>query len=520
MSNRNAIYTNIGPFGFDEIFQQDALRDIYEFWLRNNGVKYAKETMAAWSMRLKEHGFYYNIYIRKLEGGMWKAPTDFIQFGMPLDAVANRDRTTISLVNVREELFRAIDIKQQPLPYPPTPVAHINYMLTMYGEDADHTAMSYVLPTFKELYNVPITEGNTVVTTEPVGNGQYRTHTMYGDEEYDYCKTSKCEICRWMTEDEPMAEDDDSTEYMGESGWDRWPSEKEATNNLHQDIINGNWGIIHKDKSGETAIVGFSKSNYYTVGDTIPTGTLNDNNPIQYYIGEIDDGYEGHCGYLIECDSNLYRLIKDNNNTSLCAEAKSSKHSITERDVDAAKLRVDINHCRWGIIRENDVKNTALVMREYSPDFKKGQTVETGSLYHRPLYYSDIHSGYWINRDSELYRLIKRNMRPNSERKTERKKAVTKVSNQRVRLSDEERAERKLLDDIIHWRVKESNDNTLIVRPVEGSLFFRRNRPFETIETGTLYHRPLVYSHKYGGYWIHRDCELARLILRNHNIYQ
>ena len=417
VSTSNPSYIKTGPFAFDEVFNQDALRDIYEFWLRDNGVKYAKETMAAWSMRLKEHGFYYNIYIRKREPGMCFVPPDVIQFGMPHDAVANRDRTTISLANVWDELFQAINDKQQPLPYPPTALAHINYMLANYREDADHTAISYVLPTFNELYSVQQTTENTIVTTEPAGNGQYRTHTMYGDEEYDHCKIRKCEICRWMTEDEPMDGDEDIT------------------------------------------------------GDE---------------LSEIEPA------------------------------------DITERDVDAAKLSLDINNCRWGIISENDQKNTALVMREFSLCFKKGETVQTGDLYHRPLYYSDMYSGYWINRDSDLYRLIKQNNHPNP--------AVTWMACYKPRDEPETTtpskttpreisAGEKLRNDLKNWYIVGTMKyrNSALICPNDGSVFAMMNRHgcmvYDTvIDTGDLYHRPLYYSDKYSGYWINTKSEIARII--------
>lgn len=380
----NPTYTVTGPFGFDEVFEQDALRDIYEFWLRDNGVKHAKETMAAWCMRLKEHGFYYNIYIRKREPGMCDVPSDIIRFGMPLEAVANRDRTTISLVNVKEDLFKAINDKQLSLPYTAFPLlVHINYMLATYGEDADHTAISYVLPTFNELYSVQQTTENTIVTTEPVGNGQYRTHTRHKDED-------DCE--------------DISAEELA--------------------------------------------------------------------VFEAAD--------------------------------------ITENDVHAANLRLDINHCRWGIISENDAKNTALIMRAYSHWFKKGETIETGTLYHRPLYYSDIHSGYWINRDSDLYRLIKTNNHHNP--------AGTWMPCVKPREEPELATPgQKLRNDLKNWFIVASLSHSVLICPNDGSEFAMINRHgdmvYDTvIDTGDLYHRPLYYSPKHGGYWINKDSELSHLI--------
>lgn len=388
-SNDNSTYKAIGPLGFDEVFKQDVLREIYDLWYHenNNNWKFvARETTAAWSMRLKEHGFHFTIYIRDVKPEGQALPNDFIQFGMPLETAPNRRRTKVSMVNLREELFFPYRERFDPVMYACSPLSHILKMLMMYGPRADNISISYVLPTAQELYSIPDNKDNIVSTTEPAGNGQYRTHTKFVDKEEG--NTSE------------LREIDEPTDGDEPNNYD-----------LEEDICNGNWKII----------------------------------------------------------------------------------------------------------KENVTKNTALVMRHLdSSDFKKGQTIEPGSLYHRPLFYSDKHSGYWINQDSELYRLIKRSIKPS----TERKKAVTKVRYQPVSLSDEERAERKLLDDIIHWRLKEFEGDILVVRPVEGSLFFRRNRPFETIETGTLYHRPLVYAHKYGGYWIHRDCELARLILRNHNIYK
>lgn len=397
-SNANPTYTTYGPYGFDEVFEQDALRDIYEFWLRDNGVKYAKETMSAWSMRLKEHGFYYNIYIRKRQPGMCDVPTDIIRFGMPLDAVVNRDRTAISLVNVREDLFQAINDKQLYLPYTASPLFHINYMLATYGEDADHTAISYVLPSFKELYSVQQTMENTIVTTEPAGNGQYRTHTRH--EETD-------------------VEDDDD------------------------------------DITGDE-------------------------------LSEIDPA------------------------------------DITERDVAAAKLSIDINHCCWGITHENDAKNTALVMREYSPDFKKGETIETGTLYHRPLYYSDMYAGYWINRDSDLYRLIKSNNNPNPAgswmvcvKPRKDPEPITPAKTAPREMS----AGLKLHHDLKNWFIVGTMKyrNSALICPNDGSDFAMINRHgdmvYDTvIDTGDLYHRPLYYSQKHGGYWINNDSEIMRLM--------
>ena len=391
-SNSNdSTYRTIGPLGFDEVFKQDVLQEIYDLWYeennKNNWNPVIKETIAAWSMRLKEHGFNFTMYIRD-PGPLVNSsdiPNDFIQFGMPFGTAPQRRRTKVSMVNLREELFFPYRERFDPVMYAGSPLSHILKMLMMYGPHADNISISYVLPTAKELYGIPSIKDNVVSTTEPAGEGQYRTHTKFVDEE--------------SNASEPMNNDE--------------PNDIEEADNydLEEDICYGNWEII----------------------------------------------------------------------------------------------------------KENVTKNTALVMRHLdSSNFKKGQTIEPGSLYHRPLFYSDRHSGYWINQDSELYRLIKRSIQPS----TERNKAITKVRYQPVGLSDEERAERKLLDDIIHWRVRNLDDDSLIVRPVEGSLFFRRNRPFETIETGTLYHRPLVYAHKYGGYWIHRDCELARLILRNHNLYK
>lgn len=260
--------------------------------------------MAAWSTRLKAHGFYFNAYVNKRGPAMTDGPSDIIKFNMPFTALDCRFRTRISIVNVREDLFKAIDDKTFSLPYSPSPMFHINYMLSKYGDDCDNTSITYVLPTFNELYSVQETRTANVVTTEPVGNGQYRKHTRHAgsDDEAE-------------TEAEADSDEDDDD--------------------------------------------------------------------------ELDD------------------------NISVLSEIEHDNSDISENDVDASKLRIDINMCRWGIREENETRNTACVMREYSPDFKKGATIETGTLYHRPLYYSDCYAGYWINRDSELYRLIKTNNNPN-----------------------------------------------------------------------------------------------------------
>jgi hypothetical protein len=76
---------------------------------------------------------------------------------------------------------------------------------------------------------------------------------------------------------------------------------------------------------------------------------------------------------------------------------------------------------------------------------------------------------------------------------------------------------RKLRNDLKHWSIREVRPNSVLVYPYSAFSMFRgRYKTFpDTIVTGTLYHRPLHFSDQYGGYWINKDSELARLIDKN-----
>ena len=78
----------------------------------------------------------------------------------------------------------------------------------------------------------------------------------------------------------------------------------------------------------------------------------------------------------------------------------------------------------------------------------------------------------------------------------------------------EDHVTRKLRNDLKHWSVLEVRPNTMLIYPQsEFSVFRGRYKTFpDTIATGTLYHRPLHFSDQYGGYWINRNSELAKLI--------
>jgi hypothetical protein len=70
----------------------------------------------------------------------------------------------------------------------------------------------------------------------------------------------------------------------------------------------------------------------------------------------------------------------------------------------------------WFIVVTMKNRNSALIcpnddsefaMKNRHGDMVYDTVIETGNLYHRPLYYSPKHGGYWINKDSELAHLIK-----------------------------------------------------------------------------------------------------------------
>jgi hypothetical protein len=165
-------------------------------------------------------------------------------------------------------------------------------------------------------------------------------------------------------------------------------------------------------------------------------------------------------------------------------------------DYVTRKLRNDLKH--WSI---REVRPNSVLIYPYSAfSMFRGHyktfpdTIATGTLYHRPLRFSDQYGGYWINKDSELAKLIDKNSQD--------------VNSQRIAPEMCMNKDSKILQgDTSDWQVMEETEHMLLVRNNNpNSKWFGRGA------SRNVRKQPLAYSQRDGGFWINKNSPLAKLI--------
>ena len=165
-------------------------------------------------------------------------------------------------------------------------------------------------------------------------------------------------------------------------------------------------------------------------------------------------------------------------------------------DYVTRKLRNDLKH--WSI---REVRPNSVLVYPYSVfSMFRGRyktfpdTIATGTLYHRPLHFSDQYGGYWINKDSELAKLIDNNSQD--------------VNTQRIAPEMCMNKDSKILQgDTSDWQVIEETEHMLLVRNNNPN-----SRWFGRGVSRCARRQPLAYSQRDGGFWINKNSALAKVI--------
>lgn len=199
---------------------------------------------------------------------------------------------------------------------------------------------------------------------------------------------------------------------------------------------------------------------------------------------------------------------------------------IEDPDADTQTLLEDLKY--WDIKEETDT--SLLVYPVYIMSVFRGRygyierVIPTGSLYNRPLYLSEKDGGYWINKTSELSKLIMKVHEENMESDDEDEDDVEdvnivdtpSVSAPASVPTPAPAPTPKFADDIQNWRVtyiiKRTQDKWVAtIRPTETSAFAHCPA---VVDTDGLYHRNIYYSPKDNGYFIGTNSNLYATLMR------
>ena len=245
----------------------------------------------------------------------------------------------------------------------------------------------------------------------------------------------------------------------------------------------------------------------------IHTGTLHDG-PIRFHESTV-----GH-GYWVKKDSELARLILQNH---------QPKKELTARE----KLEADMKK-HWfvkTINTDGDPDNNALIgVTKESAYNCRWHVLDTHGLYDRLIYYTSHGDGYWVNKDSDLVKMIRESGNAGCDDPIAKVEEEAKTAK---RLDAETVA---LRADLRYWEIVGDAEYTHpdgFVSFTERSLLVDNRdtrsrwwdaanfRPAKEVPTGHLYHRPTIVRHDTdGGFWIARDSPLGRLMLEKNSRYK
>jgi hypothetical protein len=247
----------------------------------------------------------------------------------------------------------------------------------------------------------------------------------------------------------------------------------------------------------------------------IHTGTLY-HMPLRFEESELGDGY------WVKKDSELARLILQN----------QPQKELTARE----KLEADMKE-HWFVDRINpnaDDEHTALIrVTDKSANACRWHVMDTHGVYHRDLYYVKECDGYWVNKDSDLVKMIRES--GNACREDPIAKAEEEAEEEAETAKRLDAETEALRADLRYWEIHRDKEYT---HPDEFVSFTERSllidirdtrslwwnaanlSPAKEVPTGHLYHRPTIVRHDTDkGFWITRDSPLGRLMLERNSVY-
>lgn len=448
-----------GPYSLDEVLVPETLRDFYERWLDNAGIQQGqtRPTLANWCSNIRELDPKYHIYVTKFI-------YDKVYHHKTLLKIADKagddvSSITIPLVHVRKDFFEANYYQQT------TPAIYNSIIQRDFAdkydwhEVAQFMNITFSLPTWSELYD---------------------------DDEFGEFVESKQRHNMTQTQSETIATATAT------------PSPKDITVQVEECD-----GVTIRTT---TTRVGDNVVRRHTRFEEKETGVDDDDvaEPISPVCPHADDDSNA------DWDETAFMEIEDPDATD----------EVVPEDEDTQTLLDDLKY--WEIKEETDT--SLLVYPVYIMSVFRGRygyierVIPTGSLYKRPLYLSEKDGGFWINKTSELSKLIMKvheeNMESDDEDEDESDNDVEDVKI--VDATPVPAPAPKFADDIQNWRVtyiiKRTQDKWVAtIRPTETSAFAHCPA---VVDTDGLYHRNIYYSPKNNGYFISTNCNLYATLLR------
>lgn len=253
------------------------------------------------------------------------------------------------------------------------------------------------------------------------------------------------------------------------------------------------------------------RSVYRTDDMSVPviyTGTLYDK-PIY-----LDKTVHGE-GYWVEKHSRLGELFLQNHRF---------KKELTARET----LKSDLKK-HWFVKSFNpdgDPDHNALIgITDKSAFACQWYVKDTYGIYHRDLYYVKEDDGYWVNKDSDLVKMIRESGNAGREDPITKAEQEAEDADEKAKRLDAET--KALRADLPNWEIIDDVDKTLSgCFRYERSLLIDARVPqsrfwdakfmmaINKVPTGHLYHRPTIDRHGIDrGFWIDRDSPLGRLML-------
>lgn len=380
--------TSYGPYSLDDVIERDTLKDIYDCWLSNQEPAYAsgevprpRVPLCEWCTDIFELPGYW-LYASRTTYGSYYGES-LLEFGMNTDANYDGKLYTISLTNIRTDMFTSC--------YGPT-LSSVDYTnvvrrdFSKYNEAelAPYLTLSFRLPSWQKLYGTgddySASEMSVVGDDDDVSfvNFNSGTTTMDADDANSASGSGSC------------------TGRLTEDG---------VTAMLRNDLKY--WVVLEEREKSLLVAPNDDRTAYrgrYGVAEyTIQTGTLY-KRPL-YYSGRDN-------GYWINKGSELARIILKNHEkkTNDVKSTQSTDEQVSKKTERARLINDVMDRWRVALYRKLPGKPTTVLLR---PDRNSiyadhPDVIETYDLYHRPLYHSKKHIGYWISEDSNLYDLVRK----------------------------------------------------------------------------------------------------------------
>lgn len=452
-----------GPYSLDEVIVPDTLRDFYERWLEHSGIQQGqtRPTLAQWCSDICSLDPNYHIYVIKFI-------YDKVYHHKTLLKIADQSKRdvliSIPLVHVRKDFFEANFY------HGVTPATYNACVQKDFADKYDWNevvqfmTVTFSLPTWDELY-VDDEFGEFVVSQQHHRNTQTHSETDPRDitvqiEECDgvTIRTTTTRVGDTDVRQHTHFEDaEDVAELISpvphteddESGSPIWCSE-----------WNERAFMVCEDTDADNKGVGRGSCPPCPSGRNAFGGTT---------TKEVD---------VIPADEDTQTLLDD------------LKYWEIKEETDKSLLVYPNNSMSWFRGRYGYIK----------PE------IPTGRLYHRPLYLSN-HGGFWINKTSELSKLILKNQEESTESQDDDETTTTTtISKRSVRFADD-------LDNwLIGYIIKNKKTQGWTARIVPSVKSAFSHCP-SVIDTDGLYHRPLYYCDKNKGYYINTASQLYKTLM-------